>query len=289
MKKLLLITTVIALTLSVLALTVSAEPASLLPEDASVWKSNSANGEDASIKIEEGVTVVFGSADSWPSANYSMEKNDWITIPTEDYVLEYDFSLDIGHTNMTLFLKGNTPDNYTDGTHFSIVNCIDGPKDEGSGDLFAGTYTGAIKIEDMINQEGFPKDTINDDNTLTVSGLRVFTVFGANVKINKLEFVEASESNIEESSADSEDEDETSSEDIVSEDIISEDAADESDISEADTDDSADLSEDDTDDSDDKSEDDKSNGLDTIWYIVIIAAAVILIVIVAIIIAKKKK
>jgi len=289
MKKLLLITTVIALTLSVLALTVSAEPASLLPEDASVWKSNSANGEDASIKIEGGATVIFGSANSWPSANYSMEENDWITIPTEDYVLEYDFSLDIGHTNMTLFLKGNTPDNYTDGTHFSIVNCIDGPKDEGSGDLFAGTYTGAIKIEDMINQEGFPKDTINDDNTLTVSGLRVFTVFGANVKINKLEFVEASESNIEESSADSEDEDETSSEDIVSEDIISEDAADESDISEADTDDSADLSEDDTDDSDDKSEDDKSNGLDTIWYIVIIAAAVILIVIVAIIIAKKKK
>ncbi|PKM62679.1 MAG: hypothetical protein CVU97_04075 [Firmicutes bacterium HGW-Firmicutes-21] len=193
MKKFIAFIAICSIVLSLSFLSVSAETAkSLLPEDVSVWKSYDAGGETANAKLEGDATVIWGSTVSWPSVGYSMEVNDYITVSIEDTVIEYDFELDVGKTNISIFMKGDTPDKH-DGKYISIIKFIESENIElESGDLYPGTYKGAFSISELVSHPDFPFETDNDE-TLTISGIRIFTVSGATVIINKLRIVEKSD------------------------------------------------------------------------------------------------
>lgn len=201
MKKLILFFSVFTLILSVTVFTVSADAKSLLPTDVSKWKAVDAGGESAKAEIKNGATVVSGSVQSWPCVTYSMSKDAQITVPIKGYAIEYDISIDKGQTNILIYMKGDTPDNDANGKHFQFPNCIDTPnKDAGSGDIKAGDYKGVITIEDMMKSSGFPADCANSDNTITFSGITIFSVAGANVTVNKFQIVQANGSSANTSS-----------------------------------------------------------------------------------------
>lgn len=198
MKKLLVLLTAITLVLSISAFMVSAQSTSLLPEDASVWGSyayedaNTGTTENAIVTIENGSTVIGGSKAGWPCAVYNMEEADWVTVPIEGNVLKYEFSVDTARTNIILFFKGDTPENYN-GNSFTISRCFDPSFIIGTDDIMAGTYSGTIKLSDIVEHTDFPAAAKNDDDTLTISGLKIFSVGGANITIKTFEIASESE------------------------------------------------------------------------------------------------
>lgn len=187
MKKLLLFILVFTLILSIAAFSASAEAKSLLPTDVSKWSPVDYGGERATAVIKDGATVVSGSVASWPNVTYTMTEAEYITVPIKGYAIEYDFSVDKGQTNIVVYFKS--------GDSFQFPNCIDTPnKDPGSGDIKAGTYKGVITIEDMMKSANFPAGSANSDNTITFTGITIFSVSGATVTVKKFQLVEADQS-----------------------------------------------------------------------------------------------
>jgi hypothetical protein len=218
MKKLLLFISVFTLILSITVFAVSAETKSLLPTDVSKWKPVDAGGESAKAAIKDDATVVSGSVQSWPNVSYSMSADERITVPIKGYAIEYDFVIDKGQSNIVLYMKGDTPAADVSGKHFQFPECIDTPnKDAGSGDIKQGSYKGVITLEDMMKNAKFPTDCANSDNTITFSGLTIYTVSGAAVTVNKFQLVQADKSSTSSDSSSSASSASTSSSILTSE------------------------------------------------------------------------
>jgi hypothetical protein len=195
MKKLLLFISVFTLILSITIFSASAETKALLPTDVSKWKSVEVNGENATAVIKDGATVVSGSVQAWPNVSYSMGEAEHIKVPIKGYAIEYDIVVDKGASNIFLYFKGETPEVNSGDKTFLFMHCIDtDKKDAGSGDVLAGTYKGVITLEDMMKNAKFPANCANDDNTITFSGISIYSVSGATVTVNKFQLIQATES-----------------------------------------------------------------------------------------------
>lgn len=285
MKKVISCLAIFTLILSILMVPVSAETKSLLPADASKWGSVAAGGENATVTIENGATVISGSAQSWPCATYDMDTANQITVPVAGTVLEYDFSLDVGSTNISIFMKGETPKSF-DKSFFSIVKCIESStKDAESGDLTAGAYKGTITLDQIVAHEDFPDAALNADGTLTISGIEIFTVFGAKVVVNKMNIVTGGTSSESSAATSSEATSSEATSSVVNNETSntssttsSVTANTSSTVSKATSSVSVTTS----------SQVDDNSGLDTIWYVVIGVAAVAIIIVIAVITKKKK-
>ncbi|HOJ47873.1 MAG TPA: hypothetical protein PLD48_03250 [Bacillota bacterium] len=271
MKKLCLFILAVTLILGTAVFSASAETTSLLPTDVSKWRKVDAGGESATVVIQDGATVVSGSVASWPNVTYTMTEDEYVTVPIKGYAIEYDISLDKGQTNVLILFK--------DGKNFQFPNCIDTPnKDPGSGDIKAGAYKGVITIEDMMKNQSFPANVANADDTITITGITIFTVSGATVTVNKFQIVEADESSVgSESEAGSESKSDSSS--AVSSASSAASAAGAS--SAASSDKPASSAE---------ASQPAEGASSAIWYYIIGGAAVVaIIIIVAVVVSKKKK
>jgi len=266
MKKLIVLCSVFVLVISMSGILASAETTSLLPDDDTVWQGlqyvdANGNTEDINVKTQDGVTEFWGSTIGWPCAAYSAAEADWITVPVEGMSLQYDITIDVGRTNILLFMKGETPNSFTD-KYFTISQTDD--------DVAAGTYSGTLSLEDITTNEFFPASALNDDGTLTISGLKIFSVAGATVTVNKLVIVSDSEVNTsqDESSVVSE-ESLTGTTSFVDED---------SDVSAAESEN----------DASDINEEEPGENDNTIWYIVGGIGVVALIAVIVVAMKKKK-
>lgn len=271
MKKLLVGFLVLSLAISISLFYASAETTSLLPENVSDWKSVSEQTKTATAEIKDGTTVISGSTQFWPSVAYSMPEEKQVTVPIEGMSVEYEFMVDKGASNIFIYFKGATPEN-PDDNFFKLMDCIDTPnKDAGSSDVTAGTYKGAVRLDEMTANFNFPGTAVNDDNTITFSGLSIYSVAGATVTVNKLQIVPTNtvtESNVTQNISEQStilSDNNTSGEASAAETTIT---SDESDNQEK--------------------TDDSEEDIDPIWYAVLGGAALIAFIIVIIVAAKKK-
>lgn len=148
----------------------------------SEWKlSTEVNGELAKLKLDNGSIVVYGSTAAWPYAYFNIANP--VSVSTAEYELVYDFTVTGGKTNIILFCEGSTVDdnnNYISNLTHNIA--ADGSAQRPSGDdLLEGTYTGRIKLSDL----DLSNVAVKEDGKLTISSVKVYTVGGAEVKINK--------------------------------------------------------------------------------------------------------
>lgn len=159
-----------------------AESYSLISFDASKWLlGDECNGETAKVDASGDAIVVSGSSTAWPYAHYSIENP--VTVNIADFELVYDFTISGGKANIALFCEGSTVidnNNYIDNvTHLMA--------EEGStqrplgDDLTADTYTGKIKLSDL----DLTNVTVLEDGKLQISALKVYSVGGGVITINK--------------------------------------------------------------------------------------------------------
>ncbi len=206
MKKILVTLVSVILVVSLCSVFASALTVNLIPSDAQYDKVD-AQGHTATITFTDGKAVV-SSDGSWPSVKALYAADKIVTADVDKYSIHYDFTVAGGETNISfLFSKSATdPDN---GLLYPISNNkLEGAKfTQGSGDLQAGTYTGTMKLSDLVNSStnldkvAFDKSFVVDGK-LIFSGIQVYSVNGATVTINALELVcedEPSESSGDES------------------------------------------------------------------------------------------
>ncbi|MDD4164835.1 MAG: hypothetical protein PHD46_04430 [Eubacteriales bacterium] len=199
MKKLFITSAVFAIIFSVCLISASAVTTSYLPEDPSVWKSFAEDGpENVTVTIEDGATVVRSDGTAhWPCAALNLSEEDQITVPIEGTSLEYDFTVDGGKSSILFFMKGDSPDSYTQNMYIRMVNCVPELGMALEADIAPGTYSGTITLEEMFKNMSTYQEALklakNDDNTLTFSGLKIYSVGGSVVTVNKFQFITTEE------------------------------------------------------------------------------------------------
>ena len=289
MKKLIAIMAILTLVISISLIPVSAATTSLLPTDATAWKSFSAgdNNENVNVKIDNGATIVTSTGTtSWPCAALSLGKAESYTVPIEGTSFEYDFTVANGKSNIMLFFNGGTPDVVIGTDYARLVDCISNFGITDNSDVPVGTYTGTITLKDMTSSAGFPKTSINADKTVTISGIKIYSVGGAVVTVNKLQLVASSNVSTESSTpATVVSSTSTSNSSIATSSVsqVSNDSSKSSTTSSKPT-----VTSGTTSVTSNQSSGDVNNDNDIIWYIVI-AVAVVAVIAVAIIAIKKKK
>ena len=159
------------------------EAYSLISFDPTKWLSGAeTNGETASAALSGDAIVVSGSISSWPYAYYNLEAP--VTINPDDFELVYDFTVSGGKTNIILFCEGSTVEdniNYVNKLTHLMAEGGSEYRDEGSDDLKDGTYTGKIKLSDL----DYTNVTIIEEGKITISAVKVFSVGGGVITINK--------------------------------------------------------------------------------------------------------
>lgn len=196
MKKLLVIFVSAILVMSLCTAFASAEGENLVLSDVE-WYQENGNGALCTITFEGGKAVVGGStANTWPNVYATYAPEQCIIANIDEYSLHYDFEFTTGNTNITFIFSKDavTPDN---SGNYPISNSALGVTsfDAGSGDLYADHYEGYIKLSDLVNSTQnydstpFDKSLINANNELIFSGMKIYSVNGAEITINALELV----------------------------------------------------------------------------------------------------
>lgn len=252
------------------------------------WTTTPYEGFDITVNVTE-TEAVFKADAYWPCADRMYSDEEIITVSIDDYSLVYDFTVEVGQTNINFYLT----DGFGSSASYTICNNTLGNVgyDAGSGDLHAGSYTGVIRLTDFVNStkfyhsEEFPAGIITENNELIFTGIQVYSVNGSTVTIRKLDLVPNDEAGDPTYSGGSEDVSEEESE-AVSEAVSEEESKTES-KEESKTEsktESADASA-----TESTATDEEEGGLSTGVLIAIIAAAVVVIAVVVIVIVKKKK
>lgn len=252
------------------------------------WTTTPYEGFDITVNVTEN-NAVFKADAYWPCADRMYSDEEIIVVSIDDYSLVYDFTVDVGQTNINFFLT----DGFGSNASYTICNNTLGNVgfDAGSGDLHAGTYTGVVRLTDFVNSnkffrnEEFPSGIITANNELIFTGIQVYSVNGATVTVNKLDLIPNEEAGEPTYSGGSEDVSEEESEavsEVVSEEESKTESKEES-KTESKTE-SADASA-----TESTAAEEEDGGLSTGALIAIIAAAVVVIAVVVILIVKKKK
>lgn len=192
MKKLLIVNLMIILLIGVFCLPALAGGISLLPDDIDVWIPIEYDGEIATAEIREGATVIRGSQNSWPAVGYGLEGDNSITLDINSSAFEFDLTTKDGNANIVLYMKGSTPFNYdtVQTKCVFLAKCIEEENIHFcSGDLLPGTYKGSISFKELSEHSEFPDNSLNNDGTLTITGIKIFTVYGAKVTVRALTIV----------------------------------------------------------------------------------------------------
>ena len=156
------------------AMMASAENQSLISKDPSDW-----SYDDSVMKVEstDGALVFSNTNGQWPDAHYT---GDSVSIASTAKIA-YDFTVEAGaSTNITLFFKDATPDDFTgkDDQYIGLQKLIDGITLNGDDLVGDGT---AIKGE--LDLSKIPASCYNDDGTLTLNSVKVFAVGDAGKKV----------------------------------------------------------------------------------------------------------
>ena len=292
MKRILVSLLVSVLMLSLCVLSVGAEGGkTLIPLD-SEWTTVPYEGYDITVNVTDSAAV-FSAEGYWPCAQTYYDEENIITASIDEYSLVYDFSVDVGQTNINFYFT----DGFGSSGSYSISNNALGSVsyDPGSGDLQAGDYRGVMKLSDLVNStmnlqsKTFPSDMITEDNELIFNGIEIYSVNSATVTIRTLEIVKNEDATIPEDTSSGAAESEAESSEPISEQSPAEskeESKTESKVEskvESTTESTADSV-----DSGDESNADDEGGLGA-WLYVIIAAAVLAVGIAVAVVVKKKK
>lgn len=295
MKRILFAALAIVFVLSACVIPAFAEEAlvsyKLIPQGGE-WTTTPYEGFDITVNVTEN-EAVFKADAYWPCADRMYSDEEIITVSIDDYSLVYDFTVEVGQTNINFYLT----DGFGSSASYTICNNTLGNVgyDAGSGDLHAGTYTGVIRLTDFVNSnkfyknEAFPSGIITENNELIFTGIQIYSVNGATVTINKLDLVPNEEAGDPTYSGGSEDVSEEESEAVSEEEseAVSEEESKTESKEESKTEsktESADASA-----TESTAAEEEEGGLSTGALIAIIAAAVVVIAVVVILIVKKKK
>ncbi len=294
MKRFSIISLLLIFAVVLSAFSVSAENSYDLIYEGADWRNNDQGGASVTLDFSSGDAVFSGSLPgTWPNiyTNYPAEKQ--INVAVDEYSLSYDFTVEIGGTNILLYFTN------ADGQNFAYTICNNSlgnvNYEAGSGDLQAGDYSGKIKLSDFVNSvkfldnSGFDK-TFIIDGALNITGVEVFSVNGAKITVRDFSIVKNGTTTEESKPAEdsSEPADESTEESAVE---SSEPAAE---VSEEKTESSkpAESKSDITEDTSDIIEEVENNENVSVlggWLWVIVGAAVLVAIIVAIVIVIKKK
>ncbi len=167
----------------------------LLPSDMDQWNNpvQLVEGSYCTVKqtaATQGVTLVnstetdlqpgntgynrFANPYTWPATSYAYEKN--ILVPPSA-TITYDFSVASSGASINLYIGGARPhiDENKSNMYVKLNSFMTSDLDYGSGDLTAGTYTGAISVTDILNSGMIPSDCVLNGN-LWISGIMVYVV-----------------------------------------------------------------------------------------------------------------
>ncbi|OGO89697.1 MAG: hypothetical protein A2Y15_04420 [Clostridiales bacterium GWF2_36_10] len=185
-----------------------AEAYSLIDFDETKWLvGDPVANETATVTKSGNAIVVSGSVASYPYAYYNIETP--VTVNIDDFELVYDFTVSgDGSANIVLFCEGSTVEdnsNYISDLTHAIVEDGDPQRPNEGDDIIDGTYTGKIKLSDL-NLEHV---TLLEEGKIQISAVKVYTVNGGVVTINK--FAIESIATLEVSEDESEDESEDTS------------------------------------------------------------------------------
>ncbi|MBQ9413653.1 MAG: dockerin type I repeat-containing protein, partial [Clostridia bacterium] len=108
---------------------------------------------------------------SWPYASFCYDKK--ILLPAAA-TISFDFTVDSTAASFELYLGGNRPD-VSEGSARKIVlnTYMTSNIASYSGDIQAGTYTGAVRVGDLISSGQLPSGSLTA-GCLWVSGLKIF-------------------------------------------------------------------------------------------------------------------
>ena len=265
----------------------AAESYELIPQGAT-WVKTDNGGASVTVTEGEDAIVFSGSVPgTWPCAETNYTSDTVISANIDEYSLVYDFTVEGGTTNMNFYFS----DGFGNSCAYTIANNTLGDVnyDAGSGDLYDGVYTGAVKLSDFVNASAlydgskFNLDYVTEDNEIIFTGIQVYSVNGATVTIRALDIVPNEEVVYPEEPATSEEPAESSEAESVAESIEESLAESKTESVAASTAESvAESVAESTDEATD------SEGLG-VWLYVIIAAAVVAVVVVVVVVAKKKK
>lgn len=154
-------------------------PVSLDPAD---WSTKNAD-EMVIAKGADGSLELSNTNGLWPAAGIALDKG--ITFDPAVSKLVYDITVG-PNTNINLFFNGETPNpnefEENSGKHMSIAPYIEGADhDAGSGDIVGNgaTFKGEIDLSKMeINGAAY-----NEDGTLTLTGVNIYTAGAAGSKV----------------------------------------------------------------------------------------------------------
>ena len=145
------------------------EPCDIFPVVDGNWTKTDHEGASVNIEYSQGVTVVSGStSNTWPSATANFPKTVYLG---EGTYLVYDLSVDTGATS--ILFNGTQVQGLFEGSSI----------DDNSGDLYAGTYTGAVSYEQL--KEKFGAD---ENGLVAINSIQVYSVNGATVTFNTFKF-----------------------------------------------------------------------------------------------------
>ena len=296
MKRILVSLLAAVLMLSLCAASVGAEGGkTLIPLD-SEWTTVPYEGYDITVNVTDSAAV-FSAEGYWPCAQTYYDEENIIKASIDEYSLVYDFSVDVGQTNINFYFT----DGFGSSGSYSISNTALGSVsyDPGSGDLQAGDYRGVMKLSDLVNStmhlqsKTFPSDMITEDNELIFNGIEIYSVNSSTVTIRTLEIVKNEDATVPEDTSLGTAESEAESSEPISEPVSELTSAESKEESKTEskveskvesttesTADSVDLG--------DESNAGDEGGLGA-WLYVIIAAAVLAVGIAVAVVVKKKK
>ncbi|HBL83504.1 MAG: hypothetical protein A2Y17_10730 [Clostridiales bacterium GWF2_38_85] len=169
------------LMISLMGISTLAATTTLLPEG-ETWTSVEVNGENAEILFNEDNTVtVKGSTAAWPCIISNLANP--ITVAA-DATITFDFSFTAGTTSIVLFFGEAGAASVTEGEFVVINPGISSELQANSNDILPGDYSGSFVLNSL---EALPATIANEDGTYTITGVKVFTVGGAEVIFDKLE------------------------------------------------------------------------------------------------------
>lgn len=195
MKKLLVLVLSIVMIASIsLVSFAEATEVTLIPSG-ETWTSIDAGGEVAKMNFEGSVATLNGSSASWPCvyADYTSP----ITVAA-DATVNFDLSFTAGKTSIILFFNDTGVIAGAESDIAVINSKITDNLEAGTNDILPGTYSGSFKFNELT----LPTSYANEDGSYTITGIKIFTVVGAEVTFNKLSVtaeVAAEESVVEES------------------------------------------------------------------------------------------
>lgn len=129
----------------------------------------------------ENALVLYNTNGLWPDARYTLASP--ITFDPANASLYYEIELEANSkTSILLFFNGSSPDAPVEGKYIKINSLLSGVTiSAGSGDIKGdgSKISGTLKLSDVE----FPQGCYNEDGTVTLSGIKIFTSGEANKKV----------------------------------------------------------------------------------------------------------